>query len=82
MALVTFMDTTRKDAPSCALRFLLFLSSAIGPDCARSYNIYGGNNDLTAAFSDVQRFIRYVSENSCLSYSFANLPPIIDGAWR
>lgn len=25
---------------------------------ARSYNIYGRNNDLTTAFSDVQRFIR------------------------
>jgi len=29
-----------------------------GADCARRYNIYGRDNDLTAAFSDVQRFIR------------------------
>ncbi|KAH8986116.1 CRAL-TRIO domain-containing protein [Lactarius akahatsu] len=26
------------------------------------YNIYGGNNDLKTAFSDVQRFIRHISE--------------------
>jgi hypothetical protein len=28
------------------------------PADARSYNIYGKNNDLATAFSDVQRFIR------------------------
>ena len=35
-----------------------FSAFSIVPDRACSYNIYGGNNDLTAAFSDVQRFIR------------------------
>jgi len=27
-------------------------------DGGRSYNVYGGNNDLETAFSDVQRFVR------------------------
>lgn len=54
---------------------------ALSPDYARSYNIYGGNNDLATAFSDVQRFIRYVSELLPIVFD-CNSPPTLDGAWH
>ena len=43
------------------------------------YNIYGGGNDIVAAFSDVQRFIRYVSESPVYPM---RLLTCVDGAWR
>lgn len=33
------------------------------------YNIYGGNGDLKAVFSDVQRFLRWVP----ITYDYASL---------
>jgi hypothetical protein len=80
MASVTHTDTTRKGTRSCALLFLCFFYHRL-PDLTAhaSYNIYGGKNDLTTAFSDVQRFIRYVSE--LLSIVFARLLPS-NPRWR
>ena len=56
MDLVTFMDEIRKDG-LCGMLFLYHARSLLNL-LARSYNIYGKNNDLATAFSDVQRFIR------------------------
>jgi hypothetical protein len=38
--------------------FSLPCSFSSEPDGGRSYNVYGGSNDLQTAFSDVQRFVR------------------------
>ena len=43
------------------------------------YNIYGGGNDIAAAFSDVQRFIRYALETPAYPI---RLLSYVDGASR
>jgi phosphatidylinositol transfer protein SFH5 len=53
---------------------------AVGPDGTHRYNIYGRNNDLATAFSDVQRFIR-CALRILLYYAIVDIPSITR-RWR
>jgi hypothetical protein len=59
--LATYMDGIRKEGLLCRVPLFRdhWLLDLIAPT---RYNIYGRNNDLTTAFSDVQRFIRCALE--------------------
>ena len=63
--------------------FTLSVIVAVGPDGTHRYNIYGGNNDLATAFSDVQRFIRCaLGKFIIITRSLICLLPIVGGALR